>query len=133
MILKLHRSVGYRGSFLVAFALVDFVYGIWLLTGPASGTTAWFNAVVPIAFWAVAWITVGSICLFYAFRRPSLPGFYAAISIKVVWGLGCLFGLFLGDVPLSSIGIWGFFTWAVWRIAGWPEPAEMGKDRDHDA
>jgi len=128
-----HRRIGYRDSFLAAFAAVDFVYAAWLLTGEPSGTTAWFDAVVPIHFWAAAWVAVGIVCLFHAFRDDNLPGFYAAISIKVVWGLGCLFGWVLGDVPLSSIGIWGFFAWSVWRLSGWPEPAPVGEDRDRDA
>jgi hypothetical protein len=129
---RFHRHVGFKGSFLVAFALVDFVYAVWLLTGPPSGTSRWFDAVVAIHFWATAWAAVGGICLFYAFRRPNLRGFYAAMSIKVVWGLGCLFGWALADVPISSVGIWGFFAWAVWRIAGAPVTEIDDEDGPHE-
>lgn len=132
MIPALHARIGYRGSSLLAFAVVDFIWAAYLIVGPAGGTQVWFGAILPIGFWAAMWIVVGVICAIYAFRRDDRHGFEAAICIKVVWSLGCLMGCVLGDVPLGAVGIWLGFAWFVWRISGWPEPRKISEDHPRD-
>lgn len=129
---RLHPHVGNRGSCLMAFAALDFVYATYLVTSSGS-TQKWFNAVVPIACWAAAWAAVGALCLISAFRENDMIGYTAAIGIKVIWGLGCLIGWAMSDVTLGSVGIWLGFAWLVWRISGWPEAAPIGEDQGRDS
>lgn len=124
--------VGYRGSSLLGFAVVDFVWAAYLVVGPPNSTREWFAAVVPIGWWAAVWALVGVVCAVFAFRHDDRHGFEAAIGIKVVWGLGCLIGWVMADVTLGAVGIWLGFAWFVWRISGWPEPRPVGEDRSRD-
>lgn len=124
--------VGNRGSCLLAFAAVDVVWAVYLLTSPESATTRWFDAVIPIEFWAGVWVAVGLLCTIFAFRRDDHVGFVAAIGIKIVWGTGCLMGWALSDVPLGAVGIWTGFAWLVWRISGWAEPQVISEDQPRE-
>lgn len=132
MVRKLNTRVGNRGSCLLAFAAVDILWAIYLLTAPASATTAWFDAVVPIGIWAALWAAVGAVCLVCAFVEDDRFGYIAAIGIKIVWGLGCFIGWVMADVSLGAVAIWLGFAWLVWRISGWPEPPMIGEDRQRD-
>jgi hypothetical protein len=140
MMKRIDRVIGWRGSFLLAFSVIDVVYAITLWTSDPDSVAVyrWFNAVVPLSIWGYVWMAVAVICAWLAFRphHPPMrdePGFHAAISIKIVWGLGSLFGWILGDVPPSSIVIWLGFAFVVWRIATLPEPLHTAHDLDHDA
>lgn len=131
---RINRHVGHRASILLALAVVDLVYGLTLLTSDAESTAIyrWFDAVIPLPVWAVAWLAVGVVCAVSAFREDDLPGFQAAWVIKVFWALGAVAGFFLGDVTASTIVIWAGWAFVVWRVAGWSEPPMIGEDRDRD-
>lgn len=138
---RIDRHVGYRGSILLGFAVVDLAYAITLATSDPESTAVyrWFNAIMPLMVWAAAWLAIGTMCAWFAFRDhetesgpADLPGFQAAISIKMVWGLGCVLGWAMADVPLSSLAIWLVLAFIVWRNAGWAEPRLGAQDRNSD-
>jgi hypothetical protein len=123
----LPQRIGRRGAALLFFTLLDFVYCLSLLTSarPMSPLHAWMNAVAPLTAWAACWGTVGTICLWYAFRTYDTPGFMCAVGLKVAWGLNALFGWIAGQVPLGYVSavIWLAFAAFVFLIAGGIPPA----------
>lgn len=127
------RHVGFRGSCLLAFAFIDIVYSTSLVTAPpqtieTNATYRWFNAVLPLGFWAACWAAVAVVCTVCAFMDDDRLGFVAAIGIKVVWCLGSLAGWLISDVSLGGVGIWIGLAFLVWRIAEVSEPAIVNKD-----
>lgn len=107
------RRVGPRGLFLLAWALVDYLFGIGLLTANAqiraSPTYAFPAQLMPIDFWAGLWIGVAIILTVAAFgSRFDVLGFTAAIGIKSLWAVLMLGGWAVGEIPRGfvSTGIW---------------------------
>lgn len=129
------KALGFRGSFLLAFAFIDLLYAASLANTagtPIDGnaTYRWFAAVMPLGFWAAIWAAVGIVCATCAFLVDDRIGFIAAIGIKIVWASGSLFGCILGDVSLGAVGLWIGMAFVVWRIAGLPEPRLMNEDHE---
>ena len=131
----LRRRVGHRGSALLFFAVLDFVYCYSLLVpsrdARESPTLKFLAAIVPLWAWAIAWGSVGVVCLAKAFRRRDQAAFALAIGIKVLWGLVSLGGWLIGDVDRGyvSAAVWLVFAAFVGIIASWPEPPPGWKER----
>ncbi|MFF0469323.1 hypothetical protein ACFYPX_18065 [Micromonospora zamorensis] len=118
--------IGRRGVALLAFAALDFVMGLRLLTaGPEDGALyGWLHGPSPLWPWAALWLITAVCCLSGVLGDCDKLAFTAAIGIKVLWcglyGLGWL----LGGVEDGwvSASVWATFGTCVWLIAGWPEP-----------
>ena len=119
---RLGARIGRRGAALLFFTLLDLVYCLSLLTSPRplSPLYTWMDTLVPLPAWAAVWGTVGTVCLWYAFRAYDTPGFMAAVALKVAWGLNALLGWLTGAVPLGYVSavIWLAFAAFVHLIAG---------------
>jgi hypothetical protein len=127
--------IGHRGSSLLAFAFIDYVYGIALVTAPAgvietNATYRWFDGIMPLCVWSIFWLAVAVNCTVHAFLHDDRFGFVGAIGIKVVWAIGSLAGCILSDVSIAGPGLWVGLMFMVWRIAGWAEPGVMVKDHE---
>lgn len=131
--MRLARRVGRRGTALLFFALLDFVYAVALLTAPRPLTPfyAWMDQVMPLHMWAGCWAAVGLVCLGFAFAIRDTTAFMAAVGLKVGWGLPALFGWINGAVPLGYISavIWLAFAAFVYLIAGGIPPAQRSERR----
>lgn len=125
--MALFRRVGRRGAALLFFTFLDFVYAYALLTAPRPLTVfyAWMDQIMPLAWWAACWATVGLVCLCFAFAIRDTAAFMCAVAMKVGWGLPAFFGWTSGNVPLGYISavIWLAFAAFVYLIAGGIPPA----------
>ena len=83
--------LGYRGAFLLFLALVDLVYGLFLVRpAPEQIRTTqfeWRAHIMPTQAWGSVWITVGVVLLISAFLRQDRIGYALAIALKVDRGL----------------------------------------------
>jgi hypothetical protein len=124
----LWRRVGRRGSALLFFATLDFIYG-WSLFDPDSSALAhpgyrWLASVLPLAAWGAVWLFVGALCLIGAFVHEDSIAWVAAMSIKVMWGVLWFLGWSLAGVDRGwvSAAVWLPMAALVALLAGWPEP-----------
>lgn len=145
MFLAVRGHLGRRGSALLAFAVLDVVYGI-SLAWPAPGQVrpgsalGWFSEIAPLDVWAFVWWTVAAICvvavvltlLRRGVTRADRYAFSAAIGIKIWWGTLSLIGWIMREVPISSAGIWLGLAFLVALIAGWPEPEPLAPGEASD-
>lgn len=119
--------VGRRGSALLFFAFLDFVYGGSLLTLPQeaklSPTYEFIGKLAPIPLWGSAWTAVGIICLVSAFIRRDSIAFTSAICIKILWAIVFLSGDIAGDIYRGWVAasVWFAMSLLVIVISGWPE------------
>lgn len=116
------RIIGRRGAALLFFTLLDgfYCWALWTAPRPLVPFYAWMDHILPLSAWAACWGIVGLVCLVYAFRVYDTPGFMAAVSLKVGWGLLSLFGWQAGviDRGYVSAAIWLAFAGFVFLIAG---------------
>lgn len=119
----------HRGAILLILSLIDFAYGLSLISPAAeslgSAAVRWRELYAPLWAWGIAWVVVGAVLVFYAFRTHDAVGFTAAIGLKVVWGLTTLASWVLGDVQRGWVAtiIWLVFAGMIAVIADWPEPS----------
>ncbi|MGW3888880.1 hypothetical protein ACWD69_09335 [Micromonospora chokoriensis] len=131
----LRRRVGYRGSALLFFAVLDVVYCQALLFPSDQARTGeqlrFVATILPLWVWAVGWGGVGVVCLWGALQRRDQAAFTAAIGLKVMWGLLSLAGWLIGGVDRGHVNaaVWLVFAGFVWIIASWPEPPHGWKER----
>lgn len=121
----IRRALGRRGASLLFFAFVDFIFATALYNPPRplSPTYTWPQQLMPLPVWAAVWAAVGTACVMFAFARRDLPGFIAAITIKIGWAVLLFTGWALGEVPRGYVigGFFAAFAGFVVVIAGWPE------------
>jgi hypothetical protein len=131
----LGRRVGFRGSALLFFALLDLIYGFSLVApsreARQSATLRLVADIAPLWAWAALWTFVGLVCLGQAFRRRDQVAFTMAIGIKVLWGLTMLGGWLLAglDRGYVSAAVWLALAALVGIIGAWPEPPHGWKER----
>lgn len=128
--MKIVHIVGYRGSVLLFFGLLDVIFAGNLMCPlqPLTPAYQFINSVAPLWFWALLWGVTGLICLTLAWSKVDDLAFAAAISIKIAWGLLYVWGGLFSDVPRAwlSVTIWLAFAGFIAIISAWPEP-----DRQH--
>jgi hypothetical protein len=118
------HHIGRRGAALLCFGTLDVIYAISLAFPGPNGRGAaprWYGSILPLWVWAIWWLVVAVVCTIGAFRPCDRAGFAAAIGIKIWWGTLGLVGWVLGEVPVSTAGIWLGLAVLVALIAGWPE------------
>lgn len=120
--------LGYRGAFLLFLALVDLVYG-WFLVNPTPEqvrTTQfeWRAHIMPTHAWGAIWLTVAVALLISAFMRQDRIGYALAIALKVGWAFVAAAGGITGHVQGSwtTVTIWGVFAGLTILESGRPEP-----------
>lgn len=123
----MHR-VGRRGAILLILSVIDFAYGLSLVSpsadSVASSTVMWRQHYAPIWAWGAGWLIVGVILFVSAFLRNDAFGYAAAIGWKIIWSLTTLASWAFGDVDRGWVAtiIWAVFGGMIWVISGWPEP-----------
>lgn len=133
---RIWSSVGFRGSALLFFAVLDFVIGFsYLYPPPEQRQTAslrYLADLAPLPAWGAVWGAVGVVCLVFAFRRHDKVAFAAAIGIKILWG-----GIYVGGALVAhlerayvSAGLWLCIAGFVAIISAWPEPDRIAKGSD---
>lgn len=120
--------LGRRGAFLLFLTLLDWVYG-YSLVFPTPDTFhnpayIFLALIVPLWVWGALWITVGTVCAVFAFRRRDAPGYAGAMFLKILWAGIFFLGWAASAVPRGylSTAIWGAFAAVVALIATWPDP-----------
>ncbi|MEV0382434.1 hypothetical protein [Nonomuraea sp. NPDC050643] len=122
------RTIGHRGTALLFFCLLDFVYGASMVLAPAEtlATPAYvfLARLLPVPTWGAIWLGVGAVCLVQAFMRSDRLAFACASALKVGWGLVHLIGWIAVDLPRGYVAaaIWLAFAGFVQVISQWPEP-----------
>jgi len=133
--LSVWRRLGFRGSSLLFFAVLDFVFSFSYFNPPPERRQAaslrYLADLAPLWAWGALWGAVGLTCLFYAFRRHDKVAFAAAIGIKILWGGIYLGGAFVAHIERAyvSAGLWLCIAGFVGVISRWPEPAAALGDR----
>jgi hypothetical protein len=119
---RLGARIGRRGAALLFFTALDVLICLSLVTAPRPLVPlyAWMDGMMPIAAWAVLWLLVAAVCLWFAFRTYDTPAFIAAVALKVGWGLLSLWGWLEGAIERGWITavIWLAFAAFVHLIAG---------------
>lgn len=122
--------LGYRGAFLLFLALVDLVYG-WYLVNPTAEfqrTSAfrWRSHVMPTQAWGAIWLAVGLVLLISAFMRQDRVGYALAIALKLGWVFVSVAGAIAGHVEgaWANVVIWGVFAGLTLLESGRPEPLQ---------
>jgi peptidoglycan/LPS O-acetylase OafA/YrhL len=120
--------LGYRGAFLLFLAIIDVIYG-WFLINPTpeqSRTTQfiWRDHIMPTQAWGVIWICVAIILVVSAFMRQDRIGYAAAIALKVGWAFIAAVAGLTGSVQgaWTTVAIWGGFAALTILESGRPEP-----------
>lgn len=125
------RLVGRRGAFLLFFGLLDVIYAYGLFQAQdaanRSATQSAAARVFPLTVWAVLWLVVGLICVFFAFRREDRFGFVAAVVIKVMWGINMFLAWLLAGLHQGYLAaaVWLSFAVIAYLVSTWPEPAPI--------
>jgi hypothetical protein len=125
---RLDRRIGYRGTFLSFFALLDYLYGFSLIYPPdeakRSPSARFLAEVIPLEAWGTIWILVAIILTIGVFAERDRWAFTAATGLKMLWGMTYLVGwaLFHLDRGWVSAVIWLVLAAVMLRISGWPEP-----------
>ena len=131
----LRHRVGYRGSALLFFAVLDLIYGFSLLApsrrARQSDTLQLVADIAPLWAWAALWTAVGLVCLWQAFRHRDRVAYTAAIGIKVLWGLIMLGGWLFVDLDRGyvSAAVWLAMAAFVGILGVRPEPPDGWKER----
>lgn len=122
--------LGYRGAFLLPLAVIDLVYG-WFLINPPDETRqtsafVWRDHIMPPGAWGAIWIIVGVALLVSAFMRQDRVGYALAVGLKVGWAFVAMAGGLSGHVQgaWSSVAIWGGFAALTILESGRPEPLQ---------
>jgi hypothetical protein len=127
---RLVRRIGRRGAALMFFAVLDLLYGWWLLDPLESTVRAagyrWLASVLPLSAWGLIWLLVGVLCLVGTVVHEDSMAWVAAMAIKVMWGTLWILGWWLADVPRgwAQAGFWLPLAALVALLAGWAEPGD---------
>lgn len=120
--------LGYRGAFLLFLAIIDLIYG-WYLVNPTAESQRttqfeWRAHIMPAQAWGSIWLTVGVVLLVSAFMRQDRIGYTLAIALKVGWAFVAAVGGINGHVQgaWTSVAIWGGFAALTVLESGRPEP-----------
>jgi hypothetical protein len=120
--------LGYRGSFLLALALVDMVYG-WYLINPTPEATRtsqfiWRDHIMPTEAWGVIWVSAAVILITTAFMQQDRIGYAVAIALKFGWAFLSAMAGVAGHVQgaWTTVAIWGVFGVLTVLESGRPEP-----------
>ena len=116
--------VGRRGCYLLFLALLDFVYG-WSLLSQTNLIVSHLDLYAPPMVWAIAWLTVGVVCLIESFLTLDRLAFTMAVLIKFLWGITMIlswaanpalapFGWISGSIFLAFCGLTSV-------VSFWPE------------
>ncbi len=133
---RLWYRLGFRGSALLFFAVLDFVFSFSYFNPPPevrqSPSLKYIDSVAPLWFWGALWGAVGLVCLAFAFRTRDKVAFSAAIGIKILWGGLYIGGAFIANLERAyvSAGLWLCIAGFVGIISAWPEPSQ-GERRAH--
>lgn len=125
---RVWARVGRRGSALLFFSMLDWVYAFSLLNPPEESTRLpslmFVSRIAPLWVWACLWLIPAVLCLCQAWTRHDQVAFTSAIAIKVLWGTLYLIGwVVVGlDRAYVSLVIWWALAGFVAIIASWPEP-----------
>ena len=122
-LLWVRHRIGRRGAFLAFLALLDGIYGYYLIYPPATlPIQARTFPLLPASVWGWWWVGTGVICLAGAFMRSDRVAYGFAAMLKAAWGLRFAYLWYLG-VPLAwiSMTVWLVFAFIILIISGWPE------------
>lgn len=120
--------LGYRGAFLLFLAIIDLIYG-WFLINPTPEQTkttqfVWRDHIMPTEAWGVVWLTVAVVLIVSAFLRQDRIGYAAAIGLKVGWAFLAGAAGLTGNVQgaWTTVAIWGGFAGLTIMESGRAEP-----------
>lgn len=118
---RIRNRIGRRGGFLLFLAILDMIYGYFLLLPPASVAPQLYP-LLPRFAWAICWLAVAAICVVGSVRKHDRLAYGFAALLKAGWGLRFAYLWYLG-VPFSwvSMVIWLCFAGTVVMVSGWPE------------
>jgi hypothetical protein len=125
---RLKHRVGRRGASLMFFALLDFVFALSLISplpeSQRNPATIFIQSIAPLWVWGLLWLLAGVVCLSGAFVRNDQLAFFAAVGIKVLWGLIYLLMQIIVHIERAWLGatIWLCLGMFVFIISTWPEP-----------
>ncbi|MFG1708444.1 PAS domain S-box protein [Nonomuraea sp. M3C6] len=128
----LHR-IGRRGASLAFAGLLCLAIAASLAFTPAGQRAtpayAMLASIAPLTVWALAWCTIGALCLVQMFLRSDRIAFAAATALLLTYGLMHLVSTFTGDDPRGWVGgaVWLALGGWIALIATWPEAVTVDR------
>lgn len=115
------RQVGRRGLFLAFLAILDVIYGYFVLN-PPPGSPGQYYPLLPEDTWGILWLVTGTACALGIFtRRDRIPYTMGALMMTA-WGLRYAYLWYLGIAyAWVSTAVWLAFAFTIVVIASWPE------------
>lgn len=115
------RKIGRRGAFLLFLAVLDSVYGSFLVGSPAVAEREPYPYLPPFS-WGIIWLITACVCITSSFAKRDRIAYGMAAFMKSAWGLRYTYLWYLGFpyAWISSV-IWLCFAFTVLVVASWPE------------
>ncbi|MFC8171219.1 hypothetical protein [Streptomyces sp. NPDC057325] len=125
----LRTRLGRRGSVLLAFGVMELLYGLGLLLDPRFGIVRGVGVlthVAPMWVWGGLWMLCGALALIMAWDVRATRdtwGYAAAVLPPLGWCGAHLVAWLTGSYPQAwtSAVTWACIAVVIRRVNGWPE------------
>jgi hypothetical protein len=131
---RLTKRLGRRGSILLAFGIMETLYGWGIATDPRYGIVRGVGVLthmLPMPWWGSLWMLCGVVAIALSFEpRPRWDrwGYAGATVPMTLWSLANLVAWLSGEFgqAWTSFCTWGAFVYILMRINRWPEYSIRG-------
>lgn len=126
---RLRKRLGRRGRILLAFGLMQVLYGYGIATDPRYGVVRGVGVLtrmLPMSAWGGLWMACGAVAVVMAWEiRSSRDSWgYAALTLPMSLWSGANFVAWVSrEYPQAwtSVCTWGAFVYIAMAINRWPE------------
>lgn len=128
----LRQRLGRRGSILLAFGVMETLYGVGLIADPRFGIVRGVGVlthIAPMTLWGAIWITSGLCAFALAWEVRATRdtwGYALAVLPPALWSVANLLAWLTGSYgqAWTSTVTWGCIAYVIRRINSWPEAGE---------
>lgn len=126
---RLGKRLGRRGRILLAFGVMQVLYGWSIATDPRYGVVRGVGVLthmLPMRVWGAVWIVCGAVALAMAWEiRSSRDSWgYGAVTVPMSLWSGANFVAWTSNVypqAWTSVCTWGAFVYIAMSVNRWPE------------
>jgi hypothetical protein len=137
---RLRKRLGRRGRILLAFGVMQILYGYGIAADPRYGVVRGVGVLtrlLPMWAWGGLWIACGAIAVVMAWEiRSSRDTWgYGALTLPMSLWSGANFVAWVSNSypqAWTSVCTWGAFVYIAAVINRWPEYGQQGRTRGRD-